>query len=230
MARKRGENEGNGGRKKSGQSPKAKRMRMRRSSKSRRAGLVFPVRNIHLRLKRSTGAAVGSIAPVWVAGVMESMARRVLTRAGDATKLDRRPLINTGDIMYAFETDEDLERLFQDIDIPPMHGPEAIYEFQAWENSDEEEDESDDEEEEEEDEDEDEDDGNSGEDNGPSNGNGGGRSGGGNGGAAGDQMPKELPHWGVRKGRSSGGVGGNVIQPTAVYAAFGKLSLTAVVN
>ncbi|XP_066495273.1 histone H2AX [Tiliqua scincoides] len=81
-------------------------------SRSRRAGLQFPVGRLHRLLRRGRYAArVGAGAPVYLAAVLEYLAAEVLELAGNAAREHRRARIGPRHLQLAVRNDEELARL-----------------------------------------------------------------------------------------------------------------------
>jgi histone H2A len=92
-------------------------------SRSRRAGLIFPVGRTHRLVKNEicTGSGktrVGAGAPVYIAAVLEYLLAEVLELAGNAASDRRRKRITARHITLAVRSDEELHELFRNVNIP----------------------------------------------------------------------------------------------------------------
>lgn len=77
-------------------------------SKSKRAGLIFPVgRFAGLMKRRDKAMRVGASAPVYLAGVLEFLCMDLLSCAGDRTKEIKRLTITPKSLQTVFETDDE---------------------------------------------------------------------------------------------------------------------------
>jgi histone H3/H4 len=84
-----------------------------KQSKSKRAGLQFPVGRISRYLKKGRFAArVGSGAPVYLAAVLEYLTAEVLELAGNACKDNKMKRITPRHVQLAIRNDEELDQLF----------------------------------------------------------------------------------------------------------------------
>jgi len=81
-------------------------------SRSKRAGLQFPVGRIHRHLREGRYAArVGAGAPVYLAAVMEYLTAEVLELAGNAARDNKKTRIIPRHIQLAVRNDEELNKL-----------------------------------------------------------------------------------------------------------------------
>lgn len=82
----------------------------KKSSRSRRAGLLFPVGRVQRYLKEeSCGVSkISAGAPVYVAAVLEYLVAEVLELAGKSVKVDKRKRVDAQDIVNALYFDEDM--------------------------------------------------------------------------------------------------------------------------
>ncbi|OQV19407.1 putative Histone H2A [Hypsibius exemplaris] len=87
-------------------------------SRSKKAGLQFPVGRIHSKLKKSNYAdRVGSAAPIFLAAVLEYLVAEVLELAGNAARDNKKSRITPRHIMLAVRTDDELNKLFEGVTI-----------------------------------------------------------------------------------------------------------------
>ncbi|CAG9330548.1 unnamed protein product [Blepharisma stoltei] len=84
----------------------------RRTSKSLKAGLFFPISRISNRLKQSDPANhVSFKSPVFLAAVLEYLTAEVLEIAGDAARALNKKQITPTHIQIAMRNDEELDKL-----------------------------------------------------------------------------------------------------------------------
>jgi histone H2A len=82
-------------------------------TRSKKAGIVFPVGRVHHYLKAGNYAPrIGAGAPVYLAAVMEYLAAEVLTLAGNAARDNKKSRIAPRSIKFAIHNDEELYKLF----------------------------------------------------------------------------------------------------------------------
>lgn len=98
--------------------PPAVRANRTRTSRSSRAGLVFPVSRVHRKLRDGRYAKrVAAAAPVYLAAVLEYMAAEVLELAGNAAYEARRSRIAPRHLQLAIRDDVELAELLSDVTI-----------------------------------------------------------------------------------------------------------------
>lgn len=98
----KGKGEGKGGR---GDRKKA-------TSRSAKAGLIFPVGRIHRHMKKSRVASrIGAGAPVYLAAVLEYLCAEVLELAGNAARDNKKTRIVPRHLQLAVRNDEELNEL-----------------------------------------------------------------------------------------------------------------------
>merc|ERR1712173_478496 len=102
--------------------PKSKKetqaTQMTRISRSKRAGLQFPVGRTSRHLRKGRYAPrVGSGASVYLAAVMEYLAAEVLELAGNAARDNKRTHITPRHIQLAIRNDEELNKLLAGVTI-----------------------------------------------------------------------------------------------------------------
>jgi len=87
--------------------------RNERGSKSLRAGLNFPVGRISRYLRRGHYAdRIGSVAPVYLAAVLEYLSAEILELAGNSARDNKRSRITPRHIQLAIRNDDELNKLF----------------------------------------------------------------------------------------------------------------------
>ena len=87
-------------------------------SRSKRAGLQFPVGRIHRLLRKGNyGNRIGSGAPVYLAAVIEYLTAEVLELAGNAAKDNKKARIIPRHLQLAVRNDEELNQVFAGITI-----------------------------------------------------------------------------------------------------------------
>ena len=87
-------------------------------SRSKRAGLQFPVARIHRHLRKGNFATrIGSGAPVYLAAVIEYLTAEVLELAGNAAKDNKKARIIPRHLQLAVRNDEELNQVFAGITI-----------------------------------------------------------------------------------------------------------------
>jgi len=95
------------------------RQKRKRTSKSKRAGLVFPVSRINSRIKEGKFAKrSGVTAGVYMAGVLEYLVAEVAELAGQIAKHKRKHRITPRHIQLAILSDEEINTLTKGIIIP----------------------------------------------------------------------------------------------------------------
>jgi len=91
----------------------------KRMSKSKRAGLVFPVSRINSRIKEGKFTKrSGVTAGVYMAGVLEYLVAEVAELAGEFAKQDKKHRITPRHIQLAILSDEEIKTLTKGIIIP----------------------------------------------------------------------------------------------------------------
>lgn len=81
-------------------------------TKSKKAGLVYPVARFNKMAKRESGLKrVGGSAPVYLAAVAEYVGAEILTMAGELTKKQGRKRITAEDLLLAVRGDPDVRKL-----------------------------------------------------------------------------------------------------------------------
>ena len=87
-------------------------------SRSKRAGLQFPVGRIHRHLRKGNFATrIGSGAPVYLAAVIEYLTAEILELAGNAAKDNKKARIIPRHLQLAIRNDEELNQVFAGITI-----------------------------------------------------------------------------------------------------------------
>lgn len=102
-----------GGKGKAGKAPAGGRGAKKSStSRSKKAGLQFPVGRIHRFLKNNRYAErIGAGAPVYLAAVLEYLAAEVLELAGNAARDNKKSRVIPRHIQLAVRNDEELNKL-----------------------------------------------------------------------------------------------------------------------
>lgn len=88
------------------------------TSRSKRAGILFPVGRIHRHLREGRYAQrVGAGAPVYMAAVLEYLTAEILELAGNASRDNKRVRITPRHIQLAVRSDEELNVLLKSVTI-----------------------------------------------------------------------------------------------------------------
>ncbi|CAK9297516.1 unnamed protein product [Gordionus sp. m RMFG-2023] len=97
---------------------KGGKIKAKKSSRSDKAGLQFPVGRLHRLLRKGNYAQrVGAGAPVYLAGVLEYLAAEVLELAGNAARDNKKSRIIPRHIQLAIRNDEELNKLLNGVTI-----------------------------------------------------------------------------------------------------------------
>lgn len=87
-------------------------------SRTKKAGLQFPVGRIHRHLRKGGYAdRVGAGAPVYLAAVLEYLTAEVLELAGNAARDNKKSRIIPRHIQLAVRNDEELNKLLSGVTI-----------------------------------------------------------------------------------------------------------------
>ena len=87
-------------------------------SRSKKAGLQFPVGRVHRYLKAGKYAGrIGAGAPVYLAAVLEYLAAEILELAGNAARDNKKSRISPRHLQLAVRNDEELNRLMGGVTI-----------------------------------------------------------------------------------------------------------------
>src|ERR1700741_2861959 len=90
----------------------------KKSSRSSKAGLQFPVGRVGRYLKKGRYAArVGAGAPVYLAAILEYLTAEILELAGNAARDNKKNSIVPRHIQLAVRNDEELNKLFGGVTI-----------------------------------------------------------------------------------------------------------------
>ena len=85
-------------------------------SRSRRAGLHFPVGRIHRLLRKGPYASrIGSFAPVYLAAVLEYLVAEILELAGIMARDYGKNKVLPRHVLLAVKNDTELDRLFDGV-------------------------------------------------------------------------------------------------------------------
>jgi len=88
------------------------------TSRSKRAGLQFPVGRIHRHLREGRyGKRIGAGAPVYLAAVLEYLVAEVLELAGNAARDNKKTRIIPRHVQLAVRNDEELNKLLAEVNI-----------------------------------------------------------------------------------------------------------------
>ena len=98
--------------------PKTAAKKGKSQSRSKKAGLTFPVGRVHrfLRTGRYSGR-VGAGAPVYMAAVMEYLAAEILELAGNAARDNKKNRITPRHVQLAVRNDDELNKLLHHVTI-----------------------------------------------------------------------------------------------------------------
>ena len=87
-------------------------------TRSKKAGLQFPVGRIHRMLRKGLYAErIGAGAPVYLAAVMEYLTAEVLELAGNAARDNKKTRIIPRHLQLAIRNDEELNKLLNGVTI-----------------------------------------------------------------------------------------------------------------
>ena len=87
-------------------------------SRSKKAGLQFPVGRVHRYLKVGKYASrIGAGAPVYLAAVLEYLAAEILELAGNAARDNKKSRIIPRHVQLAVRNDEELNKLLAGVTI-----------------------------------------------------------------------------------------------------------------
>ena len=94
------------------------KVRAKPKSRSKRAGLTFPVGRIHRLLRKGNYAKlVGAGASVYLGAVMEYLTAEILELAGNAARDNKKSRIIPRHLQLAIRNDEELNRLLAGVTI-----------------------------------------------------------------------------------------------------------------
>ena len=89
-----------------------------KQTRSKRAGLQFPVGRVHRYMRAGRHAArIAAGAPVYLAAVMEYLAAEVLELAGNAARDNKKARIVPRHLQLAVRNDEELNKLLSGVTI-----------------------------------------------------------------------------------------------------------------
>lgn len=84
-------------------------------SRSKKAGIRFPVGRIDRQMKQGNYAKrIGGMVPVYVASVLEYLTAEILELAGNVSIENKHTRIKPRDVMLAIKSDEELDNLLKD--------------------------------------------------------------------------------------------------------------------
>ena len=87
-------------------------------SRSKKAGLQFPVGRVHRYLKQGKYASrIGAGAPVYLAAVLEYLAAEILELAGNAARDNKKSRIIPRHITLAVRNDEELNKFLSGVTV-----------------------------------------------------------------------------------------------------------------
>ena len=87
-------------------------------SRSKKAGLQFPVGRVHRFLKRGKYASrIGAGAPVYLAAVLEYLCAEILELAGNAARDNKKGRIIPRHVQLVVRNEEELSKLFVGVTI-----------------------------------------------------------------------------------------------------------------
>ena len=87
-------------------------------TRSKKAGLQFPVGRVHRYLKKGRFASrIGAGAPVYMAAVMEYLAAEILELAGNASRDNKKSRIIPRHVQLAIRNDEELNKLLAKVTV-----------------------------------------------------------------------------------------------------------------
>ncbi|XP_072033010.1 histone H2A-like [Amphiura filiformis] len=90
----------------------------KKTSRTLRAGLQFPVGRIHRFLRKGNYAErIGAGAPVYLAAVMEYLVAEILELAGNAARDNKKSRIGPRHLQLAIRNDEELNKLLSGVTI-----------------------------------------------------------------------------------------------------------------
>ena len=89
--------------------PKNKKAKVKRMTKSQKVGLVFPIGKVHTLMKTKHSGNIGQTASVYLAAVMEYMVAEVLELSGNAARDMKLQRITPHHVMLAIRGDEELD-------------------------------------------------------------------------------------------------------------------------
>jgi histone H2A len=92
--------------------PVGPKPKIARTSRSTRAGLVFPIGRIERKMRESTRHRVGGNAGGYLAAVLEYLAAEILELAGNAARDSCRKRITPRNVMLAVRNDSELNEMF----------------------------------------------------------------------------------------------------------------------
>tara|TARA_B100000787_G_scaffold167589_2_gene154654 strand:- start:1920 stop:3203 length:1284 start_codon:yes stop_codon:yes gene_type:complete len=101
--------------------PRPEKKKKSKTSRSRKADLIFPVGRVHRKLKLGRYASrIGASAPVFLAAALEYLTGEVLELACEAADRHKKKRIVPRHILLAVRDDEDISKLLGNVTIP--HG------------------------------------------------------------------------------------------------------------
>ncbi|XP_074645584.1 histone H2A-like [Tubulanus polymorphus] len=102
----------------SGRGGKGGKIKTKGVTRSKRAGLTFPVGRVHRHLRKGRYAdRVGIGAPVYLAAVLEYLVAEVLELSGNAARDNKKKTIIPRHIQLAIRNDEELNTLLAGVTV-----------------------------------------------------------------------------------------------------------------
>ena len=91
----------------------------KKTTRSKRAGITFPVGRMHRYIKNAKIAdRISKAAPVYTAAVLEYLVAELLELAGNAAQQNKKSRINPRHVYLAVRNDSELHELLKDVTFP----------------------------------------------------------------------------------------------------------------
>ncbi len=92
---------------------------LQKTTRSKRAGITFPVGRMHRYIKNAKIAdRISKAAPVYTAAVLEYLVAELLELAGNAAQQNKKTRINPRHVYLAVRNDSELHELLKDVTFP----------------------------------------------------------------------------------------------------------------